>query len=69
MTERMDLLATRSYTSNGETKTTFTRIGTAWKNSKGWSLVFDALPVPSINDKGQIETRVLMMAPREKDDF
>lgn len=66
MNERMDLLSARPYTDkNGEARTAFTRIGTAWQTTKGWSLTFDALPLPSMNDKGVVETRVLMMPPRE----
>lgn len=66
----MDLLATRSYTTrDGETKNAFTKIGVAFATKNGgWSLTFEALPLPSINDKGQIETRVLMMPPRQDSD-
>jgi hypothetical protein len=67
MTDRMDLVATRSYTTrDGEVKTAFTRIGVAFPIKSGWSLSFEALPLPSLNDKGQIETRVLMMVPKDK---
>lgn len=67
MTERMDLLATRSYQKDGETKTAFTKIGVAFSTKNGgWSLSFEALPLPSLSDKGTIETRVLMMPPREQ---
>jgi len=66
MTERMDILATRSYAKDGETKTAFTRIGVAFATKNGgWSLVFEALPIASLSDKGTIETRALMMPPRE----
>jgi hypothetical protein len=68
MTDRMDILSTRSYTTrDGEQKTAFTRIGTAWanKNGNGWSLTFEALPLPTLNDKGQVETRALMMPPKQ----
>lgn len=66
----MDLLSTRSYTTrDGETKNAFTKIGVAFATKNGgWSLTFEALPLPSLNDKGQIETRVLMMPPRQDGD-
>lgn len=66
----MDLLSTRSYTTrDGETKNAFTKIGVAFATKNGgWSLTFEALPLPSLNDKGQIETRVLMMPPRQDSD-
>ena len=63
---RMDLLTTRSYTNrDGEVKTAWTKVGTAWATTKGWSLVFEALPLPQLNDKGQLETRVVMMPPKD----
>lgn len=69
MTERMNIVSPRQYTTrDGEVKTAFTRIGVAFpmKNG-GWSLTFEALPLPSINDKGALETKVLLMPPREDD--
>lgn len=68
MSDRMDILATRSYTTrDGEVKTAFTRIGTAWATRNGgWQLVFDALPLAAMNDKGAVETRALMMPPKEQ---
>lgn len=70
MSDYMEIVIARPYTtSSGEQRTAFTRVGTAWpmKNREGFSLTFDALPVPTMNDKGVIETRVLMMPPRPKD--
>jgi hypothetical protein len=68
--DRMDILTARSYTArDGEKKTAFSRIGTAWpmKNG-GWRLTFEAIPVPSLNDKGEVETTALMMEPKPRDD-
>ena len=66
MTERLEAMTARQYKDrNGETKTAWSRIGTAWATAKGWSITFDALPLPSLNDKGVLETRVLLMPPRE----
>lgn len=68
MTERMNIIVPRSYvTSSGEAKTSFTRIGVAFQTKNGWSLIFEALPVPSLNDKGQLETKALLMPPLEPD--
>lgn len=70
MADRFDIVSPRAYTDrNGEVKTAFTRIGTAWamKNGNGFSLTFDALPVPSLNDKGALEVRCLMMPPKSDD--
>jgi hypothetical protein len=68
--DRWDALSTRSYIDrNGETKTAFTRIGTMFANSKGgFSLTLDALPTPSLSDKGAIETRILLVVPKPRDE-
>jgi len=67
---RMDILSPRQYMKDGEVKTHFVKIGTAWpmQGRDGYSLTFDALPVPSLSDKGAIETRVVMMPPKPRDD-
>lgn len=51
-------------------KTFFQRIGTAFATKNGgWSISLNALPLPSLNDKGQVETRILLMVPKDKDEF
>lgn len=65
MTNRMDIVSPRA---GSDGKTYFTKIGVAFETKAGgWSLSFEALPLPSINDKGQLECRALMMVPRERD--
>lgn len=68
--ERWDALSVRNYIDrSGETKTAFTRIGTMFANAKGgFSLTLDALPTPSLSDKGAIETRILLVVPKPRDD-
>ncbi len=46
-----------------------TKIGAGfpWKSGKGFNLTFDALPTPSMNDQGQIEVKVMMAEPYDKD--
>ena len=70
MTDRYDALGVRNYVDkNGETRTAFTRLGTMFSNSKGgFSLTLDALPTPTISDKGAIETRILLVVPKPRDD-
>jgi hypothetical protein len=49
-------------------KTWWSKIGTAWVADNGnISLVFDALPLSSLNDKGELETRAMLMEPLERD--
>lgn len=57
---RMDILATREYDAGGQTKTAYTRIGTAFQTRNGgWSLIFDALPVNG---------KALLMEPKPRDE-
>ena len=50
-------------------KTFFTRIGTAWPLDKGgYRLVFDALPIASLNRDGGIETTALLFPPKDNAD-
>lgn len=67
MAQRYDLVTARE---GKDGKSFFTRIGVAFENrdGKGFSLSFEALPLPSIDRDGRLQTRVLMMVPRERDD-
>lgn len=68
MTDRLNIVSPRNYTTrDGEVKTAFTKIGVAFATKSGWALTFEALPLPSLNDKGVLETKVLLMPPREDD--
>jgi hypothetical protein len=70
LTDRYDVLAARTYVdSNGEERSAFTRIGTAWrmKERDGYSITLEALPLPSLKD-GKLETRILMMPPKPRED-
>ena len=63
MATRKDMMTPRPGSGG---KTFWHRIGTAWEGDGGKiSLVFDSLPLPTMNDKGQLETRVLLMDPRD----
>lgn len=68
MANRLDALTAREYTDrDGNKKTSWTRIGAAFETQNGWSIVLDALPVPSIGERG-LETKILLMPPKPKDD-
>lgn len=64
MTQRYDLIVGREYGTEG--KTAWTRIGSAWpaKNGGGFSLTFDALPLPGKDGA----CRVLMREPQARND-
>jgi hypothetical protein len=63
MSKRLDMMTPRPGAGG---KTFWHRVGTAWEADGGKiSLVFDSLPLPTMNDKGQLETRVLLMEPRD----
>lgn len=60
MSQRYDLISPRP---GKEGKSFFVRVGAAFARDKGgFSLIFDALPLP--DDKGKVS--VLMVEPREK---
>jgi hypothetical protein len=67
MAQRYDLVTPRE-DKNG--KTWWTRVGVAFENQNGdgFSLSFEALPLPSLDRDGKLQVRVLMRAPRERDD-
>ena len=63
---RLDaMIATDYVTSNGDSKTRWTKIGTAWpaKQGGGYSIVLDALPLPSMSRDGKLECRILLREP------
>lgn len=62
---RLDAVAAREYTTGqGETKTSFTRVGVALptKRGDGYTLLLDAMPAPT---EGQF--RILLMPPKSRD--
>lgn len=64
MATRKDICTPRT---NGE-KTYWTKVGTAWFNDKGGiSLEFDALPIPTLDDKGQLKVRAMLFDPKSRD--
>lgn len=65
MTDRMDALTP---VPGKDGKTWFRRIGTAWATKNGWSVTLEALPLPYLNDKGALETRIVLMPPKERSD-
>lgn len=63
-TERMDVCSPRTRKDrDGNPKTYWTKVGTAWKTDKGISITFDALPLT--DEKG--ECRVSLFEPRPKE--
>ena len=69
MTQRYDVMTGRQYTDrNGDTKTAWTRIGTMFPNKSGdgFSITFDALPLPQMRE-GKLEVRAVCFPPKERD--
>lgn len=65
MSDRFDALSVREYTaSDGETKTSWTRIGVAFKarQGDGYTVLLDAMPAPS---DGQY--KILLREPKPRD--
>jgi hypothetical protein len=70
MSQRLDALVVREYTdAQGETRASFTKIGTAFaaKNGPGYTLVLDALPMPTMYRDGKLSCRVLLKEPQPRD--
>jgi len=66
MAERLDAMIAREYTDrDGNKKSSFTKIGVAFamKNG-GWSVSLEALPLPTMGERG-METRILLMPPKQ----
>ncbi len=66
MADRYELKTARTGTDG---KTYWTKIGTMFpmKEKDGFNLIFDALPTPGIDDRGQIATRVTAWEPYKDD--
>ena len=64
MKEKMNIVSPRN---SKDGHTIWHTIGTAFKNEKtgGWDLLFNSLPLPEINDRGQLVTRCMLLKPRE----
>lgn len=65
MTDRYDAMSARKYEQNGETKTAYTRIGTAFKNRSGdgYTVRLEAMPAPT---DGQFT--ILLFPPKPRDE-
>ena len=64
MKEKMNIVSPRN---SKDGQTIWHTIGTAFKNEKtgGWDLLFNSLPLPEMNDRGQLVTRCMLLNPRE----
>lgn len=69
MSERLDALVAREYTDrDGNKKTSWTKIGAAFPTQNGgYSVTLEALPLPVMGERG-LETRILLMIPKPRDD-
>ena len=65
MSQRLDAVAVRRYTSNGEERSAYTNIGVAWpmKDRDGFTLRLHCLPAPA-----EGEYTILLMPPKARDD-
>jgi len=48
-----------------------TKIGAMfpWKSGEGFNIVFDALPIPKLNDRGELEVVCMVSRPWKEDEF
>jgi hypothetical protein len=68
MSDRYDLCVGRSYESNGERKTSWTKIGVMFKsrNGDGYDITLEALPLPELYE-GKLRTSIKAFAPKPRD--
>ena len=68
MSDRLDALVARNWTDrDGNVKTNWSKIGTAFAGRDGrWRVVMDALPLPSMNRDGALETVLHLRVPMPK---
>jgi hypothetical protein len=68
-TQRLDAIMARKYTDrDGNEKSAFTRIGTAFTmQNGGYSIVLDAMPAPEAAQNGGLQYRILLMVPKPRD--
>jgi hypothetical protein len=69
-TQRLDAIMARKYQDrDGNEKSAFTRIGTAFTmQNGGYSIVLDAMPAPEAAQNGGLQYRILLMAPKPRED-
>lgn len=68
MANRLNAVTPRQYVDgNGESRTAYTTIGSAFETKNGWAIRLDALPAPSLGKSGQIETTILLLPPKDND--
>jgi hypothetical protein len=67
---RLDAIMARKYTDrDGNEKSSFTRIGTAFTmQNGGYSIVLDAMPAPEAAQNGGMQYRILLMVPKPRED-
>jgi hypothetical protein len=69
-TQRLDAIMARKYQDrDGNEKSSFTRIGTAFTmQNGGYSIVLDAMPAPEAAQNGGMQYRILLMVPKPRED-
>lgn len=66
MANSLNAVAVSQYAdANGQIQKSYSNIGRAFETKTGWIVRLNALPVPSLNDKGLVETVIMLMPPRE----
>lgn len=66
MANSLNAVAVSQYAdANGQIQKSYSTIGRAFETKTGWIVRLNALPLPSLNDKGIVETVLMLMPPRE----
>lgn len=66
MANSLNAVAVSQYAdANGQIQKSYSTIGRAFETKTGWIVRLNALPLPSLNEKGIVETVLMLMPPRE----
>lgn len=66
MANSLNAVAVSQYVdANGQIQKSYSNIGRAFETKTGWIVRLNALPIPSLNDKGLVETVIMLMPPKD----
>lgn len=66
MANSLNAVAVSAYADgNGQVQKAYQTIGRAFETKTGWIVRLNALPTASLNDKGLVETVILLMPPKD----
>jgi|TARA_R110000824_G_scaffold44153_3_gene128635 hypothetical protein len=69
MSKRLDALNPIKYEKDGQEKTQWNKVGVAFEGRNGgWNVSLNAMPAPSVDNKGNLVYKIVLMEPKSFDD-